>query len=316
MAAGQLIGVDVGGTKIRAAGWRDGKLGEAHVVGTERSDPEVLIATIVDSIQAVREPDAIAVGMGLPSVVDFETGTIVSSVNIPLKDVPLRERLSERLGLPVFVDNDANAAAIAEAHDGDRLDVANVVMFTIGTGVGGGLVLNGKPYRGATGAAAEMGHTLIGIDLDGEVPQPWSLESAAAGRALDRMAAKTAQEQPDSALGRIAADGTRVTGRDAVELAKSGDPVSVGLLRRLGEFLGVGIANAINTFDPDVVAIGGGVSTAGELLIGPAREAAKRFTVPGVGRKTEIRLARHGTASGLIGAALLAGIALEDEAAG
>jgi glucokinase len=257
---------------------------------------------------------AVAVGVGVPSVVEFATGRARSSVNVPLQDVPLRDLLRERLGVPVFVDNDGNCAALAEAHEGDRLVARELVMFTVGTGVGGGLVLGGRPYRGATGGAGELGHMIIGADLGRgaprrarRFPQPGSLEALARGGTLDDMAATVAHQRPRSALGRAAAHGEEVTGRDAVVAAQEGDEDSVRLLRLIGERLGIGIANAINTFDPEVVAVGGGVSTAGELLLGPAREAASRFVLPGVGEGTEVRLARHGGRAGLVGAALLAG---------
>jgi glucokinase len=247
-------------------------------------------------------------------VVDFATGRLRSSVNVPFQDVPLRDVLSERLGLPVFVDNDATVAALADAWDGERIAIQNLVMFTVGTGVGGGLVLGGRVYRGATGAAAEIGHTLIGLDLsDGAPapspagpPQPGTLESFAAGSELDRLARAAAERDPESGLGRRAAAGQEISGEDAVELAHEGDPVAVDTVRVLGERLGVGIANAINLLDPDVVAIGGGVSSAGELLLGPAREIARGYVLPGVGTETEIRLARRGPEAGVLGAALLA----------
>ena len=153
--------------------------------------------------------DTVALGVGVPAAVDFDSGEAKSGVNVPLTGVPVRKLLSERLGIPVYVDNDANCAAIAEAHDENgRLVVPDLVMFTVGTGVGGGLVLGGRPYRGATGAAAEMGHQLIGLHLEDDVPEPpagWpkpgSLEALAAGRALGDIAERIAAEHDDSALG-------------------------------------------------------------------------------------------------------------------
>jgi glucokinase len=187
------------------------------------------------------------------------------------------------------------------------------VMFTIGTGVGGGTVLGGTVYRGATGAAPEIGHQIIGLDLsegdaspESDFPQPGSLEALASGRALDGLALSAAERAPDSFLGRrLSADG-EVTGHDAVDGAKEGDEEALPCLRILGERLGVGIANAINLYDPLEVVIGGGVSTAGELLLEPASRAAFRHVLPGVGSKTRIRLARHGPRAGVLGAALIA----------
>lgn len=312
--SGDYVGVDVGGTKIAVGVLRDGELGGSHVERTATGSTEALLDAMVAGVEAVRGPGTAAVGVGVPSVVDFATGTARSSVNVPLQAVPLRRVLGERLGLPVLVDNDATAAGFAEAHEGGELVTRDLVMFTVGTGVGGGLVLAGQPYRGATGAAAELGHTLIGLALaeGSEVPaaagfpQRGSLERLAAGTALDRLARAAAGAHPDSDLGRRRAAGEELTGAAAVAAAQAGDEVALSLVRRLGEHLGLGIANAINTFDPEVVAIGGGVSAAGELLLEPARRVAAQYVLPGVGTRTEIRLARHGARAGVLGAALLA----------
>jgi glucokinase len=181
-------------------------------------------------------------------------------------------------------------------------------------------------YRGATGAAGELGHTIIGAHLEhgaiaaGAFPQEGSLESLASGRALDALTQAAARAHPGSALGLLQARGVPVRGADVVAAAQAGDAEARSLVTLLGERLGVGIANAMNTFDPDVVVIGGGVARAGELLLGPARETARRFVVPGVGEATEIRLARYGSDAGVRGAALLAdhelGLAADEVAIG
>jgi glucokinase len=296
----RLIGVDVGGTKVSVAVLDDGRLSEPRIRPTDLSSADALVDQLVDAIGS--EAPATAVGIGLPSVIDFATGTARSSVNIPLQGVPLRHILTERLGIPTFVDNDATVAALAEAHDDDMRPIADImVMFTIGTGVGGGIVIGGRIFRGATGAAPEIGHTIIAAALDDGAPNadgfphPASLEHHAAGRALDRLG-----------LERGIGDGHAV-----VDAARAGDATALEAMRILGEALGVGIANAINTFDPDLVVVGGGVSTAGELLLGPARDAARRFVVKGVGSRTQIRLARYGPQAGVRGATLLAGQELE-----
>jgi glucokinase len=303
-----VIGVDVGGTKISVAA-----LGHDPVlVATDLTSADRLIAQIADQVRRVaagRTP--LAVGVGIPSVIEFATGRVRSSVNVPLEDIPLRHELGRLLGAAVFVDNDATLAALAEAHDDSgRLDVRNLVMLTVGTGVGGGIVIDGRIYRGATGAAGELGHTMVAADPDhppdpetAGFPRAGSLESLAAGHVLDRMARESAAAHPGSPLARLPGV---ASGPDAVAAAAAGDPDAVEVLARLGRRLGIGIANAINTFDPDVVAIGGGVSAAGELLLGPARESARAFVLPGVGTRTEIRIARAGAQAGVRGAALLA----------
>jgi glucokinase len=251
----------------------------------------------------------------VPSVVEFRTGRVVSSVNVPLADVPLREVLTQRLGVPAFVDNDATVAALAEAHDENLQLVAhNLVMLTVGTGVGGGIVLGGRIYRGATGGAGEFGHTIVGLHLDGqapvplaaEFPQPGSLEHVAAGHALDRFVLESAELEPDSALGRLQAQGKRPTGGDAVAAAAAGDPAASRTIKVWAERVGIGIANAINTFDPDEVVIGGGAALAGDLLLEPATRVAEQYSHPGLVGHARIRLARHGVRAGVLGAALLA----------
>jgi glucokinase len=308
-----FLGLDVGGTKISAAVLEDGVLSEPVLHPTRTDSAEALVDQLAEIAQALRTPETEAVGLGIPSAIDFATGTAKSGVNVPLQGVPLRQLLGERLGLPVFVDNDANVAALAEAHEGGRLVARNLVMFTVGTGVGGGLVLDGRLFRGATGAGAEMGHILIGLDLAkgapppaDHFPQPGSLEALASGSALDELAQAAAAAKPDGALGRIAAGGEEVTGVHVVRLAKEDDAESVDLLRVLGERLGIGIASAINLFDPEEVVVGGGVATAGELLLEPARRAAEGYVLTGVGELAQIRLARHGVRAGVYGATLLA----------
>src|SRR4051794_11256903 len=186
----RLIGVDVGGTKVSVAVCTGDGIAEPKVQPTERSSPDALldqIASLIDA--AVGDDEVAAVGLGVPSVVDWESGRVRSSVNIPLEDVPLREVLRERLGVPVFVDNDASVAALAEAHD---CGANYLVMLTVGTGVGGGVVIDGRVYRGATGAAPELGHMIIAADVEHDrpehaerFPQPGSLEALASGKALD-----------------------------------------------------------------------------------------------------------------------------------
>ena len=297
----RLIGVDVGGTKVSVAVLEDGVLSEPKLQHTEVSSSDDLVDQLVEVIQAAGE--AKSVGLGVPSVIDFKTGTARSSVNIPLRGVPLRELLGQRLDMPVFVDNDATVAALAEAHDDDlNLIARSLVMITVGTGVGGGIVIDGRIYRGHTGAAPELGHIIVGADLRNggpapldKPPHPDSLEYLAAGKALDRLGHE-----------RGIGDGHAV-----VEAAQAGDDAALECMRILGERLGVGIANVVNVFDPELVVIGGGVSQAGELLLGPAREMAAGLIIEGVGTETRIELARYGPRAGVRGAALLAGQELD-----
>jgi glucokinase len=189
----------------------------------------------------------------------------------------------------------------------------------VGTGVGGGIVLAGRIYRGSTGGAGELGHAVVGLALQGEdavpragkFPQPGSLEGVAAGHALDRFARETGRLHPDSALGRLAAEGHEPTGGDAVAAAKAGDEAARRTVEVWAERVGIGIANAINTFDPDEVVLGGGAALAGDLLLEPATRVARAYAHPGLADHATIRLARHGVRAGVLGAALLAQHELE-----
>jgi glucokinase len=291
----RIIGVDVGGTKIAAAALEGGELVEPVVVPTEIASTEQFLDQLEEVVRTVG--DAAAVGIAVPSVIDWKTGTARFSVNIPLAGVPLREVLGERLGVPVYVDNDATCAALAEAHS-DPDNVPDVlVMLTLGTGVGGGIVLGGRSFRGATGGAAELGHMIVAADLtDGAPetqdvwPQPSSLEGNADGDALTALAKHHGLQD----------------GKAAVAAAQEGRPEGVEILRIYAERVGVGITNLMNTFDPDEVVIGGGVSAAGELVRGPAEQVARRLALPGVGAHARIRMARFGNDAGVRGAALMA----------
>ncbi len=315
-----VVGVDLGGTKVAVASLTGNELSEPISVPTERDQSSALVDQLVATVGRVQCDDLEAVGIGVPSVVDFKTGRVVSSVNIPLADVNLRDVLSDRLGVPVYLDNDATVAALAEAHDENlRLVARNLVMLTIGTGVGGGLVLNGRIYRGATGGAGELGHTIVSLQ-PGELlartgekfPRVGSLEYTAAGHALDRIAGRSAEEHPDGALGKLAASsGKPVLGADAVRAARDGDAEARRIVEHWGERIGIGVANAINTFDPEEVVIGGGGARAGDLLLEPATRVAAAYVLPGLGRECTIRLARHEMA-GVLGAALLAEHELAD----
>jgi glucokinase len=291
----RIIGVDVGGTKVAAAALDGGEVTDAVTVPTETSATELLLDQLEDIVRGIG--DGSAVGIAVPSVVDWESGSARFSVNIPLAGVPLREVLGERLGVPVYVDNDATCAALAEAHSDPDAIPEVLVILTLGTGVGGGIVLGGRSFRGATGAAGELGHIIVGADLtDGAPPasdrwpRPDSLEGNADGDALTALARAHGLED----------------GKRAVAAAQEGSAEACEVLRIYAERVGVGIANLMNIFDPDEVVIGGGVSAAGELVRRPAEEAARRLALPGVGTRTRIRLARYGNDAGVRGAALMA----------
>ena len=296
----RVVGVDVGGTKVSAAALAGTALSEPALAPTDTSSTAALLDQVEAAIRGQGPCDA--VGVAVPAAVDHASGTARYAVNVPLRDVPLRQLLSERLGLPVVVENDATAATLAEAYDDElRPLAAVVVMVTVGTGVGGGVVIDGRPFRGAGGAAGEFGQMVVAAELacgaphaTSAFPRPDALEALASGRALERLAAERGL----------------AGGPPLVAAAQRGDPGAREALRVLGERLGLGIANLIAAFDPDLIVIGGGVSAAGALLLDPARTTARNLLPPGLGTATRIELARHGARAGVRGAALVARQAL------
>ena len=315
MSAPHVIAVDLGGTKL-AAGLvdREGAVLSRTVEPTDLSGEEPLLAQLERVIGAVAGEGFSALGVGVPSTIDQRTGSAVTSVNIPLAGVDLRDRLQARFGVPVMIENDGNAAAVAEHRLGAGRGSQNMIMLTLGTGVGGGLILDGRLYRGAVGAAGELGHITIDVDgppCQGACPGRGHLEALASGLAADELAAAAAAEHPDGDLGRAAAAGRVVDARLAEELAREGDGDAKQVLDHVGFHLGVGIASYVNVFNPEVVVIGGGFAHAGELLLGPARKVVAERALPPSRDEVEIVLAELGSDAGLVGAGLVAFEALD-----
>jgi glucokinase len=217
--------------------------------------------------------------------------------------------MAERLGLPVFVDNDANLAVLAEHRRGAAAGCSEAVMLTIGTGIGGGLVLRGQVYRGAEGSAAELGHTVVDINgprCQGNCPNYGCIEVMASGTALAREAVRIAAERTGSALAAAAADGQALAGPVVTELAYDGDAAALEVLELIGTRLGVAITSLVNTFNPEVVVIGGGVMAAGDLLLEPARAVVAERAMPPGRDLVRIVTAAFGVEAGMVGAGAFA----------
>ena len=313
MATRRVIGVDMGGTKL-LAGAVDSGLGVHHRVqrAVADLDQSELIETVLEAVQTAREhagAEVVAVGFGIPCLFDQRTGTAVVAVNLQLANIRFADVMAERLGLPVFVDNDGNMAALAEHTAGAARGAGEAVLLTIGTGIGGGLILGGRLYRGSIGAAGELGHMVIDMDgprCQGNCPNRGCLEALASGTALAREAVRLAREHPDSGLGRARADGRELAGPLVTELAHDGDEAAIEALHLIGTRLGVGIANLVNIFNPEVVVIGGGVIAAGELLLAPARAEVLQRALPPSRDVVRIVAARFGVEAGMVGAAAFA----------
>ena len=316
MATGCVIGVDLGGTKL-LAGAVDPALNVHHRATrpAHARDHNAVLDTVVSAVQEVR--DAIeggsgsveAVGIGIPALIDTERGAAVMSTHLPLGGVPFAALATERIGLPVFVDNDANAAMLAEWRFGAARGARDAALLTIGTGIGGGLVLGGVLQRGSQGAGAELGHMVVQADgprCNGNCPNRGCLESVCSGTALARAARRLAEQRPASGLGQALAAGREISGPLVTELAHDGDRAAIDALADMGRWLGIGVGNLVNMLNPDVVVIGGGVIAAGELLLAPARAVVAERALSPSKEHVRIVAARFGAESGMLGAATLA----------
>lgn len=312
------IGVDVGGTKI-AAGlvtpW--GKLLNEARYPTASEPAELLdsLARAIEEAAADDETDAVCVAVA--GLLMASESKVVFSPNLrAIEGLPLKSELEKRTGLTVTVENDANAAAWGEFVFGAGSEVENLVFVTLGTGVGGGVILDGNLLRGSQGAGGELGHTTLqatgprcGCGNRG------CFEILASGQAIERRARRLAAEKPDSMLGRtVAAEG--FSGEEVTELAQKGEADSIAVLRETGVWLGIGVAGFVNVFNPEAVAVGGGVAAAGDLILEPARREVHLRSRSPSRDLVEIKQATLGEKSGMLGAAALArnasgGIALD-----
>jgi len=289
-------------------------LWESREASTGQSEDELVELLVREVAEArVARPGVAAVGLGIPATIDHDKGIAVSAVNLPLTEVPIRELIGERSGLPVFVDNDATVAALAEHLYGAARGAENAVMLTIGTGIGGGLILGGEIYRGSTGAGAELGHTVIDLDgprCQGNCPGRGCVETLASGTAIGREGREAAARAPDSALGKMLAEGREVDGKAVTEAALAGDAAARAVFELVGSRLGAALASFANIFEPEVFVIGGGVIAAGDLLLEPARRELAARALPPM-KEIPVAAAELGADAGMIGAAAMARIELE-----
>ena len=302
MQAGHAIGVDLGGTKILAGVVaRDGSVVRRHERPTPQDSQDHVLAELEAAVAELLDDSVAAVGFGAPSPIDQARGVVVRCVNLPLENAPLRERMHERFSVPVGLDNDANAAAIGEWRAGAGRDVDDLVMLTLGTGVGGGVVSGGKPFRGRNGAGAELGHVVIvdgGRPCQGACTGHGHLEAYVSGSA----ATAAAREEFGPS-----ADAHRL-----VRLANEGDAKAKELLDEVGRHLGSGIGSFVNIFGPQLLVLGGGFGVAAyDYLREPAEEVFRREALEPMRSAVRLAKAELGTAAGLIGAAFVGFEALD-----
>ncbi|MGY1712766.1 ROK family protein [Geodermatophilus sp. SYSU D00758] len=306
------LGIDIGGTKVAGGVVApDGAVlatARRATPGASVQETEDAIAAVVEELAAGLGSDAVGVGVGAAGWFDRTGDRVLFSPHLAWRNSSLRRDLAERLGRPLWVGNDADAAAWAEYRYGAARGADLALMVTLGTGIGGGIVLGGRLQRGAHGVAGEWGH--MRVVPDGRLcacGNRGCWEQYASGTALAHTAREVARSSPAAAavlLERVDGDPDRLTGEDVARAAADGDPLARGLLAEMGEWLGQGIADLAAVLDPEVVVIGGGVSVLGETVLGPARERLER-ALPGRGFRPGPRVvvAELGAQAGLVGAA-------------
>ncbi|HUG65388.1 MAG TPA: ROK family protein [Gaiellaceae bacterium] len=296
MEAPVVIGLDVGGTKILSGLVdRDGNVLERREVPSPDGNEAEVLAALNDAVDALLDDRVAAIGYGIPANLERGTGRVLQAMNLPLDNVDLVSLSRERFGLPVGIENDASAAALAEWRRGAGRGAENLVMLTLGTGVGGGIVLDGRLFRGS----AELGHIVVREGGDEcSCGGRGHLEVLASGQAGDRAARELYGPDADAP--------------SLIERARGGDERARGALARIGRSLGAAIGSLVNIFDPELVVIGGGFgAAAGDLVLEPAREAAREEAVPPANRGVRIVAAELGSEAGLVGAGLVAFEALD-----
>ena len=307
-----IVGVDLGGTKIDAVLADDcGNIRKREFKETRASEgPNAVIKRIVDAIKAVSSDNKIAaVGIGAAGIIDVETGLITFSPNLPgWHNIKLKDILEHELGVKTFVDNDATVAAMAEHKFGIAVGCDHLVFITLGTGIGGGIITNGQIYRGVSGSAGEIGH--MTIDINGPLcgcGNKGCFEALASGTALEREAKAKIAEGARTSIPKYAKEsGSRISAKSVYLAAQDGDKLANELIAQLGYYLGVGLANLINIFNPQLVVIGGGVSRMGEMLLKPARKTVRERAFELSVKAARIEISSLGYDAGPLGAVALA----------
>jgi|694.fasta_scaffold75216_2 glucokinase len=316
MALDRTVGLDLGGTKL-ASGVVDpeGSVIWSDQVSSKGYSQEAVIDLLADGIERARSeaPDADHIGVGIPATIDFARGRAISTVNLGLEDLPVRDLLEERTGATVWLDNDGNLAMLAEAVHGAAKGARDAITLTIGTGIGGGIWLDGRIYRGSTGAGAELGHMVVDFDgppCQGNCPGRGCVETLASGTAIAREGSEAALANPDSVLGEMIGKSGELTAEQVHRAAVEGDEVAIGVIETAGRYLGAALVSLVNLFEPEVVVVGGGAMAMGELLLGPARQEVRDRALKPM-RETPVVPAVLGPDAGMIGAATLARIEAE-----
>jgi glucokinase len=306
----EAVGVDVGGTKVNALRLdRAGTILQRATRPTPADDMEATLGALVDAARDVWSPAVEAIGVGAAGLIDRRTGILRDAPNLSWRDADIPTAVTGALGVPTTVENDSTIGGFAEWRIGAAVGADHVLYVAIGTGIGGGLVVDGRLVRGAVGFAGEIGHVIV--EPDGPecgCGNRGCWETVASGSAITRQGRAALTRHPHSMIGELAGgEPTRVTGVTVTQAARAGDPAARGILAEVGTRLGEGIAGLVNVLDPEIVVVGGGAVEAGDLLLAPARDAYGR-TVESRARRPAVPIvpAALGPDATAIGAALLA----------
>ncbi len=309
------IGLDVGGTTFKAGVvTEDGRImhKEAMPTGIERPYQKIIADMAALCMKVAKDAgvpmeEIQSIGVGVPGLFDNKTGRIPFCTNLGWHDIPFVEEMKKHLDTPVYGDNDATVAGLAESVAGVSAGVRDSVFITLGTGVGGGIIIDGKPYSGAHGCGSEIGHMMI--HMGGErctCGNYGCFERYASATAIIREAQKALAEHPESSMmAACGGDPDRLNAKLVIDAAKAGDPTAKAVFDGYVQGLAVGIINIINMLDPEIIVLGGGVSAAGEFLLDAVREAVKPMVFFKTMPYARIELARLGNDAGIIGAAML-----------
>jgi glucokinase len=313
----KFIGIDLGGTSVKLAILTaEGDIQQKWTIPTNINDEGAhIVPDIVASIKhhldlyKMTADDFQGIGMGSPGAVDREAGTVEGAFNLNWKTLqPVREVIEREIGIPIFIDNDANVAALGEKWRGAGADDRDVVFVTLGTGVGGGIIAEGNLIHGTAGSGGEIGHmTVEPGGFDCTCGKKGCLETVASATGVVKLARKHAEEYAGNAqLKFIIDDGQEITSKMIFDLAKEGDELAVLVVDRAAYYLGLACSHIGNLLNPAYIVIGGGVSAAGEYLLEQVRTYFTDFTFPNVKKTTHIKLAALGNDAGIVGACYLA----------
>lgn len=311
-----LIGIDVGGTTVKMGIInQNGNILDKWEIPTNTANHgESILTDIWESIKENSSLENVAgIGIGVPGFIDQDTGDVYEAVNIGWKQIELARILKEMSGLPVFVENDANAAVLGENWKGAGGQVKNLIAVTVGTGIGGGIIANGSILDGVSGTAGEIGH--ITMDENGtpcNCGRYGCLETISSATGIVRQAKDKIKENPDSTLATFYAGQDNITAKDIFQLADSGDVICKNIIKHAAEVLGLAISNLTVVINPSRILIGGGVSQAGESYVSLIDDAFRRYTLAKAGEVCDLKIAQLGNDAGIIGAAFLVKQKLEN----